>query len=77
MSSNKNNKVYKDPDVWDPPPAIEKRQPVKRPSRNISYAPQNNRNKNNQPVKGKKNGGGGEFLNARYADGNGPDANLI
>lgn len=72
-------KVFKDPDVWDPPPPIEKRPPAKRISKNLSYAPQNlNRNKTNQPARNKK--GDGEkkgFLQERYADGNGPDSNLI
>lgn len=40
MSVNKtSNKGFKDPDVWDPPPPMEKRPPqnnVKRTSKNIS-----------------------------------------
>jgi hypothetical protein len=40
MSVNKtSNKVFKDPDVWDPPPPLDKRPPqnnVKRTSKNIS-----------------------------------------
>lgn len=79
MSVNK--KPYKDPDVWDPPPPMQKpRQPVKRVSKNVSYAPQNNynRNKPNQPGRNKKNGDPKkDFIYSRYPDGNGPDTNLI
>ena len=42
-----NNLPFKDPDVWDPPPPIE-RKPVKRVSKNMSYAPQHNNIKNRQ-----------------------------
>ena len=83
FSYNKSsNKPFKDPDVWEPPPPLEKKQqPVKRVSNNITHSPNYNiRNSKNMP-KGKKgqqdpNGRKG-FLLERYPDGNGPDTNLI
>lgn len=82
FSYNKsNNKPFKDPDVWDPPPPVEKRQqPVKRTSKNITHSPNYNiRNSKNLPgQKGKKGTDGKKgFLADRYPDGNGPDSNLI
>lgn len=72
------SKPFKDPDVWDPPPPVEKRQqPVKRVSKNITQ---------NTPYPGRGKAGGKKgldpngkksFLYDRYPDGNGPDSNLI
>lgn len=78
-----NNYPPKDPDVWDPPPPMERKPPqVKRVSKNLSYAPQHQNLKNRQGTlgntKGKKNTDGKKsFLLQRYPDGNGPDTNLI
>lgn len=79
FSYNKSsNRPFKDPDVWDPPPQVQKnKEPIKRISKNIS---------NNQPypAKGRKGAQKGldangkkTFLSERYPDGNGPDTNLI
>lgn len=72
------SKPFKDPEIWESPPPIEKRQShvkVNKPAIN---------NKNHQirniPQKkkdGKDNNGKKTFLNDRYPEGSGPDTNLI
>ena len=72
------NKQFKDPDVWDSPPPLEKRQSVQKVNKANSMRSNNIRN---GPVKKKNQGKDGEkktFLNDRYPNGgNGPDTNLI
>jgi len=76
--SQKANQPFKDPDIWDSPPPLEKRQSVQK----VNKANNNVRNHNirNVPGKPKKSDSNNEkktFLNDRYPNGNGPDTNLI
>ena len=68
---------FKDPEIWESPPPLEKRQSVQRVNKANSVRTNNIRN---GPVK-KKNGDKDEkktFLNDRYPNGgSGPDQNLI
>lgn len=86
FSQNKSSsRPFKDPDVWDPPPPVDKRGlPAKRVSNNLTHSPNYNiRNSKNQPgaagrrKKGVDANGKKTFLLERYPDGNGPDTNLI
>jgi hypothetical protein len=69
---------FKDPDVWESPPPMEKRQSVQKVNKINS-----NSNRNHQirsvPAKKKADGNGEKktFLNDRYPNGSGPDSNLI
>lgn len=81
FSVNKSNsRPFKDPDVWDPPPPVDKKyqQPVKRVSKNVSHS-QQPYNAKGKPggKKGLDANGKPSFLLDRYPDGNGPDTNLI
>lgn len=79
FSVNKsNNKQFKDPDVWDPPPPMQKKQqPIKRASKNISSnLPYPSKNRPGAK-KGLDPNGKKSFLYDRYPDGSGPDSNLI
>ena len=48
------NRQYKDPDVWDSPPTLEKRQSVQKVSKPISNPTQSNKNHQIRNIPGKK-----------------------
>lgn len=75
-NSQASKKPFKDPDVWDSPPPLEKRQSVQKV--NKSNPNQRNHQIRSLPQK-KKNEENGKktFLNDRYPNGSGPDSNLI
>ena len=66
------NQPFKDPDIWESPPPIEKRQSVQKVSKpvNVSQNRNNYQAKNIPPTKKKgekvENGGKKTFLNDRY-----------
>lgn len=81
-NNNISNKPYKDPDVWDSPPPVDKRQSVNKVQRPNNYnqpASKNNQIKNapNKKKPALDANGKKTFLADRYPDGNGPDTNLI
>lgn len=69
------SKPFKDPDVWDSPPPMEKRQPSIQKTNKVSSV--RNNNIRNGPAKKKNEGDKKTFLNDRYPNGSGPDSNLI
>jgi hypothetical protein len=85
MSANKtSNKYIKDPDVWEQPPPLDRRPPhpqVKRTTKNQSQ--NQSCNGRNGKFQGRDRRVGTNpnqkktFLQERYPEGNGPDANLI
>jgi katanin p60 ATPase-containing subunit A1 len=83
VSANKTSGKYiKDPDVWDPP--VHDRRPPPPQAKRISKPLQNqscNQRNGKPPVRDRRAGTNPlqkkTFLQERYADGNGPDANLI
>lgn len=80
FSLNKpNQRQMKDPDVWDPPPPMDKKmnQPVKKATKNVSYSQPYNAKGRPGAKKGLDANGKPSFLLDRYPDGNGPDTNLI
>jgi hypothetical protein len=78
--NNLSNQPFKDPDVWESPPKLEKRQSIQKVSKPNVNMSQNNKNhqvRNLPPKKKGENNGKKTFLNDRYPEGSGPDTNLI
>jgi hypothetical protein len=78
------NKYIKDPDVWDPPPGMDRKPPppqAKRSSKNHSqnqtYNGRNGKLQGRDKRVGTNSTMKKTFLLDRYPDGNGPDSNLI
>lgn len=77
---NNPTKVIKDPDIWDSPPPIEKRQSllkVSKPNVSTGHGNKNHQVRSLPPKKKGETGGKKTFLNDRYPEGSGPDQNLI
>lgn len=68
-------KPFKDPDVWDSPPPMEKRQSVQKVGK--SQGSKSHQVRSLPPKKKGETGGKKTFLNDRYPEGSGPDSNLI